>query len=43
MNKKDLKFYEAPTLEVENLELQVILCTSSNVDDVKTEEPGDEY
>ena len=28
MNKKDLKFYEAPACEVVELELQSILCAS---------------
>ena len=36
MNKKDLKFYEAPACEVVEMELQVILCGSSNVEGVTT-------
>jgi len=28
MNKKELKFYETPTCEVEEMDLQGILCAS---------------
>ena len=37
MNKKDLKFYEAPACEVVELELQSILCSSGQQD---TNTPG---
>ena len=30
MNKKDLKFYEAPACEVMELKLQGILCSSTD-------------
>ena len=43
MNKKDLKFYEAPACEVMEVELQTILCGSTNVEGVDIEEPGTEY
>ena len=42
MNKKELKFYEAPACEVMELELQGILCGSTNVEGVELEEPGTE-
>jgi len=34
MNKKDLKFYEAPSCEEMELELQGILCASTNADGI---------
>jgi len=43
MNKKDLKFYEAPACEVMELELQGILCASNSDDpfDGNTGEPDE--
>jgi hypothetical protein len=43
MNMKDLKMYEAPACEVEEMELQGFLCASTNVPGVDVEEPGEEY
>ena len=45
MNKKDLKFYEAPVLEVVELEANAVLLagsTQSSAEDVSTETGGDE-
>lgn len=45
MNKKDLKFYEAPELEVVEVKLQGILCTSpgeTDVEDITVTPPGGE-
>ena len=45
MNKKDLKFYEAPACEVVELETSVALLagsTQSSAEDVSTETGGDE-
>lgn len=39
MNKKDLKFYEAPLLEVVDLELNASLLAGSSVEGV--EDPDD--
>lgn len=33
MNKKDLKFYEAPMAEVVELSVMGIICTSTGVED----------
>jgi len=33
MDKKELKFYEAPTVELLDLELEGFLCASFNMDD----------
>lgn len=39
MDKKELKLYEAPTSEVMELDVQMILCGSTNVEGVETEDP----
>jgi hypothetical protein len=39
MNKKELKFYEAPACDVVELKLQGVLCGSGDVEGV--ENPGD--
>jgi len=39
MNKKELKFYEAPACEVMELELQGILCASTNDENFPVEDP----
>ena len=39
MNKKDLKMYEAPASEVEEMELQGFLCASTNDENYPVEEP----
>ena len=43
MDKKELKFYEAPTCEVVELKMQGVLCgsTESDVPGVETEQPGE--
>ena len=42
MEKKELKWYESPVMEVVELEMQGAICAySSNADDVTTEEPGE--
>jgi len=44
MNKKELKFYETPACEVMEVELQTILCGStqeSDVPGVDTESPSE--
>ena len=33
MEKKDLKFYEAPAVELEEMELEGFLCASFTMDD----------
>lgn len=40
MEKKELKVYEAPVMETVEMELQGILCLSTNADGVEGEEPG---
>ena len=39
MDKKELKFYEAPACDVVELKLQGVLCGSGDVEGV--EDPGD--
>ena len=41
MEKKELKWYEAPIVEAIDMEVQTILCVSTNADDIESEEPGD--
>ena len=44
MNMKDLKMYEAPAMDVVELEVSVsLLAGSSNVEGVDVEQPGEEY
>ena len=40
MNMKDLKMYEAPACEVEEMELQGFLCASTNAEGI---EQGDDH
>ena len=42
MEKKDLKVYEAPAMEVVEMELQGIVCASTNDDDINVDDqkPG---
>ena len=38
MDKKELKFYEAPACDVMELKLQGMLCVSGEPEDVKDED-----
>lgn len=41
MEKKQLKWYEAPVVETMDIAVQGILCVSTNADDIDSEAPGD--
>ena len=41
MDKKELKFYEAPACEVEELQMQGVLCASGEVDIEGVDDPSD--
>ena len=45
MDKKELKFYEAPACEVVELKMQGVLCGSieeTNAENAEVENPGEE-
>ena len=39
MEKKDLKMYEAPAVEIVEMEAQGVICASTGVPGVDVEEP----
>ena len=41
MDKKELKFYEAPAYEVVELQMQGVLCASGEVDIEGLDDPDD--
>jgi hypothetical protein len=41
MDKKELKFYEAPAFEVVEVKLQGMLCGSTNAEGVEEDPLGD--
>lgn len=42
MEKKELKLYVSPKMEVVEMEMQGILCVSTNAPDVDVEGPGED-
>ena len=42
MDKKVLKMYETPAVEIVELEVEGFLCASTNADNAEVENPGEE-